>query len=138
MLTAAVVNEELSIAGIGFLVIDHQSKFIYAGSSCCPADSAVDADAKVLYFAMQSCTNGGQEIKIFLSSNEEMVKPVNQGYFSEVWRMNIQINIIRECLAYMGNPSMLAVPGRWNRAAYSLALHGLNHHEVTLFHQGSD
>lgn len=53
MLTAAGYNEESSKVGISFLVIDTFSNLIYAGSCGCPVDSAMDADAKGLCFALQ-------------------------------------------------------------------------------------
>lgn len=53
MLTAAGYNEESSKVGISFLVIDTFSNLIYAGSYGCPVDSAMDADAKGLCFALQ-------------------------------------------------------------------------------------
>lgn len=136
MLTAAGYNQESSKVGISFLVIDTFSNLIYAGSCGCPVDSAMDADAKGLCFALQGQINLKRTIKTILSTNEELVKAIKQKGSLEAWRMNIQINIIKDLIVTMGNPRLQVIPKCWNRATSSLAIHVLSHHEIFLFHQG--
>lgn len=89
-------------------------------------------------FALYSCSSWGTVIKTIFSSNEDLVKAVKQGFFENVWKMNLQVNALRELIANSGGPRLIATPKCWNRAASSLAMHGLNHHDISLFHQGRD
>lgn len=101
---AAMFNEEISSAGCGFLVMDYQGNFISAGSCRCHAVSVVDAEAMAISFALYTCSSWGIILKTIFSSNEELVKAVKEGFFDNVWRMNLQVHALRELLANFGGP----------------------------------
>lgn len=81
MFTTAVYNEELFIAKLGFIVADSYSNLICAGCCGCPADSVVDAEAKVLCFSLQGRINWRMNIKTILSPCSVFLKAVQQGIF---------------------------------------------------------
>lgn len=138
LITAAMVNEETSMAGCGFVVLDFNSSLISIGSCRCYAGSTQEADAMSIRFALQNYSNWESSVKTVLTTNEEMIKAVKEGCFANVWRLNLQVNAIKELIGSMGSLRLIAIPKSWNHAALSLALHGLNHHEISLFLQGKE
>lgn len=138
LFSAVIYNEETSSAGCGFLVYDHQAKFIMAGSCWCPAASELEAELMALCFGLHCCRSGGTNIKTILASNEILVEAFKHGFFIDCWRLNWQVSAIKELFAHFGDPKMNTIPRCWNQATSSIALHGLNHHNISLFHQGMD
>ncbi|XP_039116586.1 uncharacterized protein LOC120252479 [Dioscorea cayenensis subsp. rotundata] len=140
LLIASVYNADSSSAGLGFIVSDYTSTLICSGCCGCPVISAEDAAVKEFSFALQVMLNWrwNFKIKTILSSSADIVAAILNSSRLNDWRLDQQLFFIGDLLIELGNPATHLIPGRWSKVPSSLALYGLNHHEVSLFFSGRD
>lgn len=138
LFTDAIFNADTSMAGLSFIFSDFKANIICAGSSRSHVSSYVEAAASSLCFALQNEANGVRNVKTILCPCAELVRVVQTGDCMDDWRLNLQIEVIKGIMDTLLVPKILFVPSDWNRAARSLAIHGLNHHEISLFHHGRE
>lgn len=107
-------------------------------AGCCRqfAELEEEAEAKALCFALNIVKDWSLNIKTIFSNDDNIVKAVKRGNPLDAWRLNHEIYFILDHIA-MDNLSMHIIPRSWNHAAHSLAMHGLNLHEISLFHHPS-
>lgn len=98
LLTVAVFNVNISIAGLGFIVSNYNASILRSGCCRCPANSYLDAAAKSISFALQDGIAMGLHFKSTLSPYVDLVMAVKQGCCSDAWRIHSQITIINELL----------------------------------------
>lgn len=136
LLVASICSAETTTAGLSFILSDSNSKVLCSGCCGCSASSVVNAAAKALCFASQVRLN--INVKTILSSNSELIEAIKYRVWSEDWRLNYQLQVLKDHLAEKGSPSIHSIPMSWSKALSSLACFGLTHHEVSLFLCGRD
>ncbi|XP_039114856.1 uncharacterized protein LOC120250138 [Dioscorea cayenensis subsp. rotundata] len=131
---------DTSSAGLSFILSNSNSKVLCSGCCGCSASSAVDAAAKALCFASQAMFTWKMisNVKTILTSSSEIIEALRHRDRLEDWRLNFQLQVIKEHLVEMGSPAIHSIPLSWCKAPSSLACFGLTHHEVSLFFCGRD
>ncbi|XP_039145745.1 uncharacterized protein LOC120282984 [Dioscorea cayenensis subsp. rotundata] len=124
--------------GAGFYLSNACSQIICAG--CCNnlADSILEADALALLIALGSLhASDLSSCTIFIASND-LYHLIQSDAIHFAWRLRPLISSLSDYLSSLGHPRICIIPKAWLAIANSLALHGLNSHVLTLFHQGKD
>ncbi|XP_039136863.1 uncharacterized protein LOC120274163 [Dioscorea cayenensis subsp. rotundata] len=138
LFVATAGNYGSDLFGAGFFIADSNSQFIFA--SCCnnPAESIIEAEALALLAALGCIFVFDLQIKTIFIASFELHGFLKAGNHHHSWRLNPLLTSINDYLAELGCPQLHIIPHTWMTAAASLALHGLNSHVLTLFHQGRE
>lgn len=122
------------------MVFDSNSCMICSDCYGCSMITDIEVAVSALCFALQNIHNWrlNSYVKTILSSSAKLITAIQLDSLTKDWRLEQQIQNIKILLVEMESPSFHSIPLSWNRVAHALALHGLQHHEVSLFHRGQD
>ncbi|XP_039138794.1 uncharacterized protein LOC120276131 [Dioscorea cayenensis subsp. rotundata] len=127
-------NPFLFVSSVG-----SSEKGVFGAGCCCnSAESVLEAEALSLLSALGSMFASNSQINTILIASVELLSIIKSGDSQYGWRFSPLIASITDFLLCLGLPQLHLVPKDWLSIANSLALHGVNSHAFTLYHQGRD
>ncbi|XP_039136660.1 uncharacterized protein LOC120273975 [Dioscorea cayenensis subsp. rotundata] len=138
LFVASTSHREANTHGAGFHLTNGYSQFVCAGYCNNFAESTLEAKSLALLIALGSLHASDLQVKTIFIACSELFNIIKHGCDPQAWRLNPLILSINDYLSSFDLPRVCIIPKAWMNVANNLAIHGVNSHALTLFHQGKD
>ncbi|XP_039136204.1 uncharacterized protein LOC120273607 [Dioscorea cayenensis subsp. rotundata] len=127
-----------NIGKLGFFISSHTYRVSCVGCCSFSMDSHLQAGLKALCIAVQSSLDRQLVVRSILHSSYDLPQSLKSDRNPVAWRAAQDISSVTHLLQLAGNPTLVAIPARWNGPASALASVGSNNHTLSLFLSGRD